>query len=183
MISSQNKLKFFRNFDPLLLLILFVAAIARYWAINFECCRPDEEGVVRIALGFFSGDLNPHYFNWPTFYMYVVFGFYALYFMVGRLFGYYSSSVVPIEAFNSDPTNFFLITRVISAFLGTATVFIVYKIAERLFDRKTALISSLFLSLAYLHVRDSHFGVTDLRTRRIGENPGYLGRSDSSSRN
>src|SRR5438093_9651129 len=67
-----------------------------------------------------------------------------------------------MKQYAADPTMFYMIDRCISALLGTATVLIVYRLAEKLFDRKTAIISSLFLSFAYLHVRTSHFGVTDV---------------------
>jgi hypothetical protein len=37
-----------------------------------------------------------------------------------------------------------------------------YAAGQRLFDRTTALIGAFFLACAALHVRDSHFGVTDV---------------------
>ena len=152
--------------DWVLFVILVVGGIARYWGINFGLphteCRPDETIIVSHALGFFSGDFNPHYFNYPTFYMYIIFCSYVFYFLLGKISGRYSSTSDILEEYVKDPTNFYLIDRFISAFLGTLTIIIVYKITQKLFDRKTAIISSLFLSLAYLHVRDSHFGVTDV---------------------
>jgi len=154
-----------KKFDWYLLGILVVGGLVRYWGINFGLphteCRPDETIQVSQALGFFSGDFNPHYFAYPTFYRYVLFGAYLLYFLIGKTLGRYSAISDMMDEFVVNPTNFYLIDRFISAFMGTATIFIVYKIAENLFDRKTALVSSLFLSLAYLHIRDSHFGVTD----------------------
>lgn len=50
----------------------------------------------------------------------------------------------------------------LSAILGTAFILILYQVARLLFGRATAVLSSLFLALVYLHVRDSHFGVTDV---------------------
>ena len=155
-----------KKFDWSLLTILFVGMIARFWGIDFclpyKECRPDETAIVSHALKFFSGDLNPHFFSYPTLYIYVLFGLYFVYFSLGKFFGQYPPTFVPLHEFAINPFNLYLIDRSISAILGTATIFIVYKLAKNLFCRKTAVISSLFLSLCYLHVRDSHFGVTDV---------------------
>ena len=53
-------------------------------------------------------------------------------------------------------------SRLLSAVMGVATVWWVFAICRRLFDRTTAVAAALFLALCFLHVRDSHFGVTDV---------------------
>src|SRR5438309_2327374 len=55
-----------------------------------------------------------------------------------------------------------MIARVLSAVIGTATVVVVYQIANRLFDRLAAGVAAFFLALAFLHVRESHFGTIDV---------------------
>lgn len=148
------------------MIILIVAALARYWGIGFGLphaqTRPDEQGVVIFTINFFSGDFNPHNFHYPSFYYYLLFVLFGGYYFLGRIGGDYASVSDLFWEFKLDRTNFHLIDRFFSAFLGVATVFVVYKIARRFFDRQTALISSLFLSLTALHVRDSHFGTTDV---------------------
>jgi 4-amino-4-deoxy-L-arabinose transferase-like glycosyltransferase len=160
------KIKNIKKVNSVLLIIIIIAVVVRYWGIDFGLpntrCRPDESTVVDVAFKFGSGDLNPHLFKYPTFYMYILFCFYACYFLFGIINGRYSSISDLLVEFGFHPTNFYLIDRCFSAFLGTATVFITYKIAKQLFNKKTGIISALFLSLAYLHVRDSHFGVTDV---------------------
>jgi 4-amino-4-deoxy-L-arabinose transferase-like glycosyltransferase len=42
------------------------------------------------------------------------------------------------------------------------TVWLVYRVTRALFDTATGLIAAFFLAVAYLHVRESHFGVTDV---------------------
>jgi hypothetical protein len=150
----------------LLLLILLVAAVVRFWGVGFGLphvdCRPDETLILKIAIGFGSGDLNPHFFRYPTLHIYVLFGLFVCYFLFKMAIGDYVSASDLVAEFGVNPTNFYLISRFLSAILGVATVLVVYKIAKRLFGKPTALVASLFLSLAYLHVRDSHFGVTDV---------------------
>src|SRR6185295_11084727 len=46
--------------------------------------------------------------------------------------------------------------------LGVATILVVYLLAARWFGRATGRGAAFFLSLAYLHARDSHFGVIDV---------------------
>ena len=55
-----------------------------------------------------------------------------------------------------------LISRSLSAGLGTASVPLVFLIGRRLFSTRAGLLASGFLAIAFLHVRDSHFGVTDV---------------------
>jgi uncharacterized membrane protein len=55
-----------------------------------------------------------------------------------------------------------LISRGLSAAAGVATVYVVYRLARMLWDEATALVAALFLALAFVHARDSHFGTTDI---------------------
>jgi len=149
-----------------LLAVLCVAAFVRFRGIGFGLpnpeCRPDEAHLIRTALRFSSGDLNPHMFNYPTLYMYVLFFLYGCYYLLGTLSGRYSSRTDFLTEYAIDPSNFHLIDRAISATLGIATVWLVYLICARSVDRRTGLVAALFLALTHLHVRDSHFGVTDV---------------------
>ncbi len=45
---------------------------------------------------------------------------------------------------------------------GVGTVFVVYRLTRTLWDEATALVAALFLALTFIHVRDSHFGTTDI---------------------
>ena len=132
-----NKLK---KLDWVILTILFVGMVVRLWGIDFclpyKECRPDETAIVSHALDFFSGDLNPHFFAYPTLYLYILFGFYLIYFSLCKVFGKYTPVADPLHEFAANPTNLYLIDRGISAILGTATIFVVYKLAEYLFGRK-----------------------------------------------
>jgi 4-amino-4-deoxy-L-arabinose transferase-like glycosyltransferase len=155
-----------RTTDVPLLLALALAAGVRFWGIAFGLpdldARPDETTVMNVAIGFFTGDLNPHFFNYPTLYAYCLFGLYACYYACGTLRGEFASISDLAASYASDPTSFFLLDRALSAVAGTATVYLVYRIGSRLAGRRTGLIAGFFLALAHLHVRDSHFGVTDV---------------------
>ncbi len=159
------KTKFWKP-DPFLLLILLLAAAVRLWGISFGLpnvfCRPDESTIVITALGFGKMDFNPHFFNYPSLLMYVSFASYGVYYLSGLLSGRFAAIDDLVREYTGNPANFYLINRLLSATLGTLSVWIVYQICLNLFGKRTARIAALFMAFAYLHVRESHFGVTDV---------------------
>jgi hypothetical protein len=146
--------------------IMCLGAAVRFWGIRFglphTASRPDEEFVVAVALGFFSGDYNPHFFQWPSLFFYLAHGVAWLGYLASRVLGDHSDLEAFLRSVHADPAWFYISIRVLSAACGVATIAAVYSLARTLFDRATALAAAFFLSLAYLHVRDSHFGVLDV---------------------
>ncbi len=142
--------------------ILAVAAVARLSGINFGLphlnTRPDEGGIAAIVGGMFDGHLNPGSFNYPALFMMTVAAVLRILDTVGRLLQYF-----PVEwSLSIGPTTPYRIARHLSATAGIASVLVLFRIGHRLFGRATALAGAALLSLAFLHVRDSHFGVTDV---------------------
>jgi len=155
-----------RSHYAILALILLLAVVVRFWGISFGLpnpyCRPDEEIIVGKALDFYrTGDLNPHWFSYPSLMMYLVYLAYLAYGAGGALFGMYESLAGFFASYDYDPTVFYLIPRAISAVLGTATVAVVYAIGRRCHGSRAGMFAAFFLAITYLHVRESHFGVTD----------------------
>jgi 4-amino-4-deoxy-L-arabinose transferase-like glycosyltransferase len=145
--------------------IVLAAAGLRLWGIGFglphPMTRPDEEFLIGKALGIF-GDYNPHFFEWPSLYFYVVHAVLRVVYWAGRLAGSYRDTSDFIQASGADPAWIYLTLRLMSATAGTATVLVVHGICRVLLDRRTAAIAAFLLAVAYLHVRDSHFGVLDV---------------------
>jgi len=146
--------------------ILAAAAVARFAGLEFGLplvlARPDEQAVASVAVGFWeTGDLNPHFFDYPTLHLYVIGALYGLYGLWGLAVGRFDSAAAFAASWPTDWVPFFMIPRVISATAGTATVLVVYLLARRMFGRASALVAALFMALAFLHVRDSHYGTTD----------------------
>src|SRR5215471_6727262 len=122
---------------------VFALAVAlRLWGIDFglphTLTRPDEDAVASIALRFFRRSLNPGFFDWPSLFMYVVALGYAVYFNVGRFLGWFPYEATFVTSAAAMPAPLFLIARGISAAAGILTVYVVYRICVRLFDRTTA---------------------------------------------
>jgi hypothetical protein len=59
----------------LLVSLLALAALVRMWGLGFGLphtgCRPDESVIIELAGQFWSGDLDPHFFRYPTLYIYL----------------------------------------------------------------------------------------------------------------
>ena len=147
--------------------ILPVAAMARLWGIHFclphPRCRPDEDAISAIAGGLRLADLNPHVFNYPALFMLVVA---MVLFMLPSLERLLHKAMPfhfrPLLDGASTTTIHYMVARVLTAAAGIASVWVVFRIALRLFDRTAALSAAALLALAFLHVRDSHYGVTDV---------------------
>lgn len=151
---------------PGLLLVLAFGAVLRLWGIGFglphTLTRPDEDATVSIAVGFVTRSFNPHFFDWPTLFMYVVAAAFAMYFQIGRLLGWFADLPAFLAAVSEQAAPLFRIARVVGAATGVLTIATVHAIGAELFDAPTALVAAFLLACTALHVRDSHFGVTDI---------------------
>ena len=157
--------EWWRTPDNLVLVaILLVAAVARFWALTFglphPAARPDEEAVSALAGNYYLGYFEPTDFTYPPLFMLVVAATLWLAFRTAPAM----LSRLNIRLGLSDPTMSAqrIVARLLSAAAGVISVWLVFRIGTRLFGRPTALVAGAFLALAFLHVRDSHFGVTDV---------------------
>ena len=150
----------------LFVLVLFVALAVRVWGIDFGMpfvnARPDETQIAGPAVGFLTGNLRPPFLQWPTLFAYTVALVYLAYFALTRPFSGYATLAAFAESRRVDLAPFIYVPRALSALMGTMTVWWVYSIGRRAFDETVAIVAGSFLALCFLHVRDSHFGVTDV---------------------
>jgi dolichyl-phosphate-mannose--protein O-mannosyl transferase len=122
--------------------------------------RPDEIEIVGRAIRFFSGDLNPHFFHYPSLFFYLTAGVFAAYFGLRGLSGGTLETFLAEAAV--DPSPYFLMARGVSATFGVLTILIVFLGARKFLNRDAALFAAFFLAISPLHVRDSHFATTDV---------------------
>lgn len=142
-----------------------MAAAVRLWGIDYglPCTysRPDEDRLITTALRISSSDLNPHYFIWPGLFFYLTRVILEVAVQGYRLFtpGFVGSSA---DLYIADPAYFHLVLRYIFCGFGLATVYLLYRLGRELFSSSVGLLSAFFLSLSFLHVRDSHFAMLDI---------------------
>jgi len=150
----------------LILPILFLAAAFRLYGIGFglpDLYHADEPIVVHHALACGSGDFHPHFFKIPPLLSYLLFTLYGASYLVLKVSGTVSSPDHFATIFLADPTGFYWLGRLVfGAGTGVLTVFALYMLIRTHFSRKQALISSFFLAVCFLHVRDSHYIYPDI---------------------
>ena len=146
--------------------ILAIAAVARLWGLGFGLphtqARPDETQIIDVTLYFLRGDFKPPFYDYPWFYMWMLTGLYMAYYAWGVVAGDFNTVSDLVASWPVNWAPFFLISRGLSAAAGTATVLVVYRLARKHWDERTALVSALFMALTFIHARDSHFGTTDV---------------------
>jgi 4-amino-4-deoxy-L-arabinose transferase-like glycosyltransferase len=142
-----------------LALALLTAALLRFWAlphgIPFSLQVDEPEVMERAVRMMKTCDLNPHFFDYPTLYMYVEAVVSVFRFLFGAMRGQWA-------ALAQAPTaDFYLWGRAVTAALGTATVLLVYRAGMR-WGARTALLGAVLLAVMPMHVRESHYVLTDV---------------------
>jgi len=145
-----------------LVLALAVRLRGLWFGLPFVYARPDELLIIGTALGFFTKTLHPGFFDYPGLYLYLVGGVLALYYAYGRAIGWFTSRAQFVAGPHDHWQAFYILGRGISVVCGTLTTLRVYRLGVELFDEAVGLIAAFFLSLAFLHVRDSHYATTDI---------------------
>lgn len=154
--------------NVLLLTIVLLGAALRFWGVGFGLpiksslyIRPDESLLVEPGLHLFERWGNPLFYVYPALVIELVAVLFQFLFRMAEIVGY-SSGDRMLQDFAADPSAYFLATRWISVLAGVVTVYVVYRLAERLSgNRLAALAAALLYALSPLAVRDAHFGVTD----------------------
>lgn len=142
-----------------LVLALLAAALLRFWAlphgVPFSVQVDEPEVMLRAVRMMKTGDLNPHFFDYPTLYMYVQALVATARFLAGAMRGEWASLA------QAPPEAFYVWGRAVTAIMGTATVWVLYRVATR-WGRSTALLAAVMFAVMPLHVRESHFVLTDV---------------------
>jgi hypothetical protein len=148
-----------------LALVLLLAAALRFiglgWGLPDIEAKPDELLMIRIGLQCGTGDFNPHNFDYPTLLGYLLFVCYVVLAGYWKLTGVIASPGDVLTKFAEDPSAFFLAPRLISALAGTATVAVIYWLGRRVYGTRVGLAAAFILAVAFLPVRESHFGTVD----------------------
>jgi hypothetical protein len=119
--------------------------------------NPDEVAIMTRALSFGRGTLNPHNFLYPTFYFYVLFAWVGACLGLLWLTGRVASLAALQRLLFTDPTSIYTAGRALGAVIGTVTIAFVYRLGTLVADGRTARAAAIFIAVAPLHVRDSHY--------------------------
>jgi hypothetical protein len=145
--------------DPWLAAILLLAAGLRIYGLGHglpHVYNPDEVNIMARALSI-AREPNPHYFLYPNFFFFFLFGVMGGLFVVGSVVGRYETLSAFEARFFQDPTDFYLAGRWLGVVAALATIVFTYRLAARHFGRTVARAAALFIAVAFFHVRDSHY--------------------------
>ena len=141
-------------------LILLLALILRLWGAKWGlpfAYLTDEErvyvkGAARMA---YEGGIDPHYFQNPPLYTY----------MLRAVFAVLHPGTEPATILQQMPDrgDLFLIGRVISALMGTLAVWLTYLASQRFFaDRRIALLAAALMAVTFLPVFYAHAALNNV---------------------
>ena len=140
-------------------MLLVVTLLLRLWGIKqglpYSYNVDEATHFVPRAIAFFSHDLNPQYFLNPPAYSYLLHVVFELWFGSGDAVS---------RAFATDPTQVFVVARVVAAALGTIAVWLTYLAGERLFSKTVALLGAAIFGVAFLPIFYSHLALNDVPT-------------------
>jgi dolichyl-phosphate-mannose-protein mannosyltransferase len=111
------------------------------------------------AVDMLRGGLDPHYFQNPSGYTYLVYALLRLRFGVGWPFG---SAQGFLAHYAGDPTSVYVAARVLTAALCMVGVAVVYGAGRRLWGAGAGLAAAAILTFAFLPVAYSRFALTDV---------------------
>lgn len=148
-----------------LLAIVFLAALPRLALLGGadSIWHPDEFYFVYKPLGFFSGDLNPHLFNYPSLLFYLTALLYGIAFVIQKLFGAgLSVDEWVLLHYFWQPQELLPLARLLALSFALGTIYLTGIIGEKLADARTGLVAALLASLSLIHLRQSSLAAVDL---------------------
>ena len=150
------------SFRRLLWVLMAVALVLRWPMPEFDWNHFDESSFVVLPLGFWGGDLDPHFFNYPTFHFYLVSIAYFLYYCLGWSVGQFGSMQAFVaERYFIDGADLLVIARSLNSLLSALTVLTVGLLGRRLQGAAFGLLAAGFLASMPLAVRFAHLANTD----------------------
>jgi hypothetical protein len=150
-----------------LLSILLVALGVRAANLSFDLPELYEEATpMRVAweMGPWDGSptrLNPGFFHYPSLLFYLHLAAQRGAFTAGSLLGAYPSREAFADAYERDPSTLVLVGRWISVLFGVGTVYLTFRLGERLGGTATALLAAASMALARDHIRVSRHVLVD----------------------
>lgn len=139
--------------------VIVTALVLRVWGIGqgipFALGVDEPEIIERVLRMMRTGDFHPHFFDYPTLYIYVQ----LIVACVGFVIRAAAGAVQPLYELRAADLYFW--GRIFTALLGTLTVYVVYQIGLR-WGARHALLAAALLAVMPNHVRESHYVLTDV---------------------
>jgi 4-amino-4-deoxy-L-arabinose transferase-like glycosyltransferase len=142
-----------------LVLVLLSAALLRLWALGqgipFAIGVDEPEIMERAVTMMKSGDYNPHFFDYPSFYIYLQMVMAIARYVIGAMSAEWTSLAQVRTA------DFYLWGRALTVAFGVGTVWLIFQAGLR-WGARHALLAAAILAVMPMHVRESHYVLTDV---------------------
>jgi len=163
-----------------LFLVLLLAVFINFVGVLPNIRHPDEpplhdDSILLVVNAISKGDFDPHTYKYGTINYFIHAIVYAPFIVSGYVV--YALNTYVTSSFSSKPISFwdfyviqaghnkillFGLGRAITSFFGVGNVYLTYILGKKLFDKRVGLLAALFLTIAPLHARDSHYITTDV---------------------
>lgn len=145
----------FSRISITLLLILLGALFLRLWGINHEIYT-DENKVITPSVILAKGNQTPLLYPKGSYYPHLY------HYVLGVAFLPSALMDMPYPGPGTSVDIYTLIARIVTAVIGTATVYVVYRIGKEVRSPQLGLIAAAFLAFLPLHVKYSHYAHVDI---------------------
>lgn len=154
-------------------IILLTALSVRVWGASYDLpyiYHPDEPGYITISQNIFkTGNLNPHFFNYPSLFFYVNALAYIPYYLLGKLMGTFDTpnNILPplslaMGVTQAQMPTTVLLGRVITICFGVGTVGLVYFVGRQITGRTAVgVLASLMVAISPTNVWHSRLITPD----------------------
>lgn len=153
--------------------VTLIAILVRVWGVNYDLpyiYHPDEPGYIIIIQNIFkTGDLNPHFFNYPSLFFYVNALAYIPYYLFGKLMGVFRTpnDILPplslaMGVTKAQMPTTVLLGRVITICFGVGTVVLTYFAGKQITGKMAVgALASLMVAIAPTNVWHSRLITPD----------------------
>lgn len=158
-----------RHWEWLAVAAITLAAFAiRAWTVRLSLPfvdHPDEPNPIDYVVQMLrSGDPNPHAFQKPSLYVYLLLTTLTAHYRLGLASGRYGAlgqMLVTTHQYTTIP-EFFFWGRMLTVTLAALTIVAAFRVARRLAGPLAGLLAALFLALSPFHMRHSQYVTTDV---------------------
>ena len=122
----------------------------------------DEQGFGRFTIRYFTGDLNPHFFEVPSLYTYMTAAVWEGYYIGGKIVGSFGSHADFIKAYRQNPAVFLILGRLLTVILSVGTIVLVFLIGRKMYGIRAGALAAVMLVFSLEHVKLSHVSIPDV---------------------
>jgi 4-amino-4-deoxy-L-arabinose transferase-like glycosyltransferase len=143
-------------------LALLVRLVGLGWGLPYAQYHVDEQGFGKFTIRYFTGDLDPHFFEVPSLYTYLTAAVWEGYYLGGKAAGTFVDHASFIKAYGRDSSVFILLGRLLTVLFGVGTVLLVFGLGRRMYGTRAGALAAILLIFSLEHVKQSHYFIPDV---------------------